>query len=266
MKTNYLVALSAAAAIVGALVPQTSHSQTLPIGLSGEISANPDVVSVNQKTKLSWKINYPSVVKTYVDIVPPGGSGGSGPGTITLKEKLGVDIRMIGQGVVTAAYTKNSKRIIMVPTEGSMSINSESDNSFAPIFFGINTDINPADIRDLSSVFGNNYKNNIIQSGKILRFSGRYIRSGQWSNRYKSNAGDNVRFLVHGDIPPNNIPKHGSPSLESFLRPYLDTTGKVKIGPMDVIIFMELTHTSAQKSDKGYDLQDLILLATFRKL
>ena len=32
---------------------------------------------------------------------------------------------------------------------------------------------------------------------------------------------------------------------------------------MDVIIIMELTHTN--QSDIGYDLQDLVMLITFRK-
>ena len=33
---------------------------------------------------------------------------------------------------------------------------------------------------------------------------------------------------------------------------------------MDVIVFMELTHTDAQSSNQGYDLQDMVLLVTFR--
>ena len=54
---------------------------------------------------------------------------------------------------------------------------------------------------------------------------------------------------------------HTAPSLESFIKPYLDANGKVKIGPMDVIVFMELTHTNV--NDPGYDLQDMVLLVTF---
>ena len=50
--------------------------------------------------------------------------------------------------------------------------------------------------------------------------------------------------------------------MEKFLKPYLDASKKVRIGPMDVIIFMELTHTST--ADVGYDEQDLVLLVTFR--
>ena len=32
---------------------------------------------------------------------------------------------------------------------------------------------------------------------------------------------------------------------------------------MDVIVMMELTHTDAQSTQLGYDLQDLVLLVTF---
>lgn len=33
---------------------------------------------------------------------------------------------------------------------------------------------------------------------------------------------------------------------------------------MDVIVFMELTHYDSQITDQGYDLQDLVLLVTFK--
>lgn len=58
------------------------------------------------------------------------------------------------------------------------------------------------------------------------------------------------------------MPEYNAPSLESFLRPYLDAGGRVNIGPMDVIVFMELTHTD--QADGGYDLQDMVLLVTFK--
>jgi hypothetical protein len=74
-----------------------------------------------------------------------------------------------------------------------------------------------------------------------------------------------VRTLVNGATPPSNVPDYNAPSLESFLKPYLDASKKVKIGPMDVIVFMELTHSASQKSDIGYDLQDCVFLLTFSK-
>jgi len=195
-------------------------------------------------------------VKAYVNIVPP--SGGGGGGTISPTQNLYADVRIIGQGVTV----QSGSSFTYVPTEATMSINDSSN--FTRIFYGTNPQINPGSVINLSSIFGTSYSNNLIQKGKVLRFGGRYYYNNAWGTHYKSSSGDNVRFLVNGDTPPSNVPQYNAPSLESFLRPYLDSTGKVKIGPMDVIIFMELTHSATQKSDPGYDLQDLVLLVTFR--
>jgi hypothetical protein len=102
-----------------------------------------------------------------------------------------------------------------------------------------------------------------VTKGQAIDFGGRYYWNNKWETLYTSLSGDNVRTLVNGDTPPSNVPDYNAPSLESFLRPYLDASGKVRIGPMDVIVFMELTHTD--KKNVGYDLQDLVLLVTFRK-
>jgi hypothetical protein len=233
----------------------------LPTGLSGELVASPKIVRIGETPKLTWKINYPSVVKEYVKIIDPGESG-SNPGSIEPLQNLYADVRILGQGVTV----ESGKGFTFVPTEAQMSINSTSN--FLRIFYGTNPNINPNSVISLQGVFGNSYKNNLIPKGQKLRFGGRYYYNNSWGTLYKSSDGagqDNVRFLVNGDIPPSNIPSYNAPSLESFIRPYLDPTGKVKIGPMDVIVFMELTHTRYQKSDPGYDLQDLVLLVTFRK-
>jgi hypothetical protein len=71
-----------------------------------------------------------------------------------------------------------------------------------------------------------------------------------------------VKALVNGDVCPSRVPDYNAPSLERFLKPYLDASKKIRIGPMDVIIFMELTH--ANLAEIGYDEQDLVLLVTFR--
>ena len=96
-----------------------------------------------------------------------------------------------------------------------------------------------------------------------MTFAGQYYNSS-WQTQYTSTGStQNVRALVSGQTCPNNIPDYNAPSLESFLKPYLDSQKKVKIGPMDVIIIMELTHTD--QTNVGYDLQDLVMLLTFRK-
>jgi hypothetical protein len=103
-----------------------------------------------------------------------------------------------------------------------------------------------------------------ILANQTLRFGGRFFHNNSWGTLYTSSSGtQNVRTLVSGDIPPNKVPEYGAPTLESFLRPYLGSDGKVKIGPMDVIVFMELTQTKTH--DSGYDLQDMVLLVTFKE-
>ena len=264
MKTSQLAALAAAFTAVGPLVPTSINAQTsapqapAPAGLTGSLAANPTIVMAGEKTQLSWSINYPSVVKNYVTITPPG-TGGTNPGSIVPLTDLYCDIRIIGQGVTQ----QSGSSFIFIPTEATINVNNTS--TYSRIFYGTNPQINPGNVFDLKSIFGTAYTNNMVRSGRIIRFGGRYFYNNTWSTHYKSNSGDNVRFLVHGDVPPSNVPDYNAPSLESFLRPYLDTTGKVKIGPMDVIVFMELTHSSSQKSNVGYDLQDMVLLVTFRK-
>jgi hypothetical protein len=249
-----------------ALAQNSSASTPLPVGLSGELTANPKIVQVGETPKLTWKINYPPAVLEVVDVNNPGGGsgsgsgGGGGVGTITTKTKLYTDVRILGQGVTI----QNGNTFSFVNTQASMSINSTSD--FKQIFYGTNPQVNPANIINLKTVFGDTYRNNLVAAGTPIRFGGRYYYNSAWGPNYRSSdGGDNVRFLVNGEIPPSNIPGYNAPSLESFIRPYLDSTGRVKIGPMDVIVFMELTHRADQKSNIGYDLQDMVLLVTFRK-
>jgi hypothetical protein len=258
MKPKPWVAVAAAVFAVCALLAPHVSAQAVPAGLTGSLVANPLVVQVGQSPWLTWSINYPSVVKKFVDIQDPG-EGGGGGGTITPLVPLYAEVRILGQGVTV----QTSRGFNFVDTQANMSINSSS--SFKEIFFGTNPEINPAAVVKLKDVFGSTYNNNLIPQGRPLRFGGRYKYNGNWGTYYKSNDGStNVRFLVSGDTPPSKIPDYNAPSLESFIRPYLDPSGKVKIGPMDVIIFMELTHSSSQKNDVGYDLQDLVLLVTFR--
>ncbi len=257
MKTNHLAAVSAAIFAVGTLVSPSAHSQALPAGLTGSLTANPAIVQAGQSPKLKWNINYPSVVKKYVTITPPGSGGGS-QGTITPLQTLFADVRILGQGVTV---TTGGSGYTFVPTEAVMSYNSTSSSAYKRLFYGTNPSVNPGTIVPTSTILTNSR----VEVGKPLRFGGRYYYNSAWGPFYKTHdGGDNIRFLVNGDTPPSNVPPYDAPSLESFLRPYLDTTGKVKIGPMDVIVFMELTHTASQKSDPGYDLQDMVLLVTFR--
>jgi hypothetical protein len=244
MKTSRLAALAAVLVATGVSTPgvllaQQSTSPSIPVG---SLTAFPLIVQPGVRPKLTWNISYPSIVQDVVTVTQ---------NTVTPKQTLFVDVRVLGAGVTVSSSSSNLQ---FVPTEAQVSYNG---GSYGRVFYGTNNQVNPNTIVYTRQV----------EQGKPLRFGGRYYYNSKWGPYFNSQSGTlNVRTLVNGETPPTTYPLHNAPTLESFLRPYLDSQGKVKIGPMDVIVFMELTHTDSQRSDPGYDLQDMVLLATFRSV
>ncbi|MDP3850892.1 MAG: hypothetical protein Q8Q59_10335 [Luteolibacter sp.] len=248
MKTSQWAAVSAAVTAMCALATSPCLAQgnsghaTFPAMPSGWLTAFPTVVQTGTHPTLTWGINYPSVVEDYVTITPPS--------TITADEELDCEIRVLGAGVTVSS--SGSQSFSFVPTEAQVSYNG---GDYTRIFYGTNLQVNPNTV----------VWSRTIAKNKKLRFGGRYYYNKNWGPYFNSSSGtDNVRTLVNGSTPPSNVPEYNAPSLESFIKPYLTATNKVQIGPMDVIVFMELTHTNSQKSDPGYDLQDMVLLVTFK--
>jgi hypothetical protein len=240
MRTSRLAALAAAA--LACCAPAAHAQSTEPSIPTGSLTAFPLIVQPGTKPKLTWTITYPSIVQDYTDI--------EGGNTVNPTEDLYVDIRILGAGVTVS--NSNGSGYSFVPTRAEFSYDGGSYNE---IFYGTNTQVQPSKI----------VKTQLVQKGKKLRFGGKYKYNNSWGPYFNSQSGtQNVRTLVNGDIPPSNVPDYNAPSLESFLKPYLDSSKRVKIGPMDVIVFMELTHHDSQMSNAGYDLQDMVILCTFR--
>ncbi len=219
------------------------NKNRIPTIPSGWLTAFPTVVQTGTKPTLTWSISYPSVVKHFVEIIEPG--------TIKVKEKLDVEIRVLGNGVT--AHNSNGQFVSWVDAEASVSHNG---GSYTPVFNGSNLDVDPnlevLEIKD-------------VTKGDTLNFGGQYFYgSSEGPFQHSTGGTQNVRTLVAGGTPPTTEPMHLAPTLEDFIRPYLDGNGHVDIGPMDVIVFMELTHDDSQQSHQGYDLQDLVLLVTFK--
>lgn len=234
-----VVLLATGVSTPGLLHAQASNEPTIPVG---SLTAFPTVVQPGVHPTLTWNITYPSIVQDYVTV---------DDNTVTPKETLYCDIRVLGAGVTVA--NTNGSNMQFVPTRAEVKYDT---GSYTQIFYGKNTDVKPGTVVWTRQV----------SKDKKLRFGGKYYYNNQWGPYFNSQSGtQNVRTLVNGDTPPTTYPLHTAPTLESFIKPYLDASGKVKIGPMDVIVFMELTHTDAQRNDQGYDLQDMVLLVTFRK-
>jgi len=241
MITNRSAAAAAFALVALASPALAQTSPSIPVGT---LTAFPTVVQTGTKPTLTWAINYPSVVKNYISVTPPGG------GTVVPNQNLICDIRILGAGVTTQ---NSNGSINYIETKCQIKYNGAS--SWTTIFDGKNTDT----IVQQQGII----KTLNVTGAKSIDFGGQYYWNNAWSTfRSSTTSPTYVWTLVSGDTPPNKVPDYNAPSLETFIKPYLNSSNKVQIGPMDVIIFMELTDTVT--SAVGYDQQDLVLLVTFR--
>jgi hypothetical protein len=242
MRLNIRAALLAGVAACPFASP-ILHAQTTtqPEAPTGWLTTNSEWIRAGASPVLKWEIRHPVTVEDLVKVDDH---------MVTPKVPLDMEIRVLGAGVTTSRA--DGSNLAFVPTEAMFSYGG---GSYSRIFFGTNHKVDPGKV-----VLGRS-----VEKDKTLRFGGRYFFNNTWGTFYHSSSGTrNVRTLVKGDLPPTIYPLHTAPSLESFIKPYLDSSGRVLIGPMDVIVFMELTHTDAQADQMGYDCQDMVLLVTFK--
>jgi hypothetical protein len=221
--------------------PAAPQPKVLPVLPVGWIDAYPTIVQTGTHPTVSWGVNVPSevldVIKIEDDVIIP-------------KEEICLECRVLGNGV-TVHYSNG--KWDFVPAEALISRNG---SSYERVFYGTNKDVKTDEIV---------WQRCEIAANETIRFAGRYRWDGSWGNLYHSTGGtQNVRTLVHGQVPPAVLPAKNVPSLEEFIKPYLDSEGRVNIGPMDVIVFMELTHSDSQMSNSGYDLQDMVMLCNVK--
>lgn len=249
MKTSHRAAVSAAVIAMCTLTStralaapgngNSGSATTIPTVPVGALSAYPSVVQTGTKPTLTWNILYPSKVSDIAVINPPG--------TITTTtNNTYISVQPIGTGVSSCDGTAG---VESAPTDARISING---GAYQQLFYGTQSDINPAYslyIKKLS-------KNTTID------FGGRFVKNGGWSDFYTTRSSNmQVVTLVNGDTPPTLFPLHLSPNIKGYLKPYLDASGKVNIGPLSVIILMELG--TWDHSSPCFDYQDQVLLVSF---
>lgn len=219
------------------------NSQLSPPSPTGWLTAFPTVVQTGTKPTLTWSITYPSTVASYVNIVDTS--------SIVTTERVDVEIRVIGAGVTTGGSDGSNSN--WVPTQAQINDGS----GFTSIFYGTNPEVDPNEVVWAQTV----------NKGTELTFAGRYNSVDGWGPTHTSSSTTgNVRTLVDGEYPPLAFPLLESPTLKSFLAPYIGGDGRVDIGPLDVIVMMELTQTDSNIGNPFYNLQDMVLLVTCRPM
>jgi len=227
-----LAALSLAAA---ALAPTTKAATTDTTSVPrGTLTASADLLRVGLKPTLSWNVEFPSEIGTVVDIVPPN--------TVVPKQDVTMKIRVLG-----ASFQETLTSYLQV-----QAFYRTNGGSWVTAFSGLQTLVNPSSILVQKTITKNTK----------LDFGGRGYRSG-WLTLYNTgNTSPNVVMLKSGDNVPDTTPAFQQGEIESFLKPYINsTTKKISIGPKDLIVLYELGQTDPNAS--GFDLQDLVMLVTF---
>lgn len=217
-------------------VPQDS-SQKIPASPSGAMTVSPTVVQTGTKPSLQWNILYPSKVSDVAVINPPG--------TIVLTKSMYVSVQPIGSGVTAG----DSAQTTSPSTDARMSVDG---GAYKQLFFGTQPNVDSA-----YSLYIKKHS-----EGTTIDFGGRYVKNNAWTEFFTTKTPNlQVIALVNGDIPPTRNPLGLSPNLAGYLKPYLDSSGQVKIGPLSVLVLMELGTRDHEKD--YFDYQDQVLLVTF---
>ncbi|RPJ32261.1 MAG: hypothetical protein EHM17_13700 [Verrucomicrobiaceae bacterium] len=242
MKTSQRAALPAAilaAYACAASVCLAQGNSRIPLEPIGALSAFPTIVQTGTKPTLTWSILYPSRVSDLAIITPPG--------TITIDQNnTTVTVQPIGTGVTACDPTQGVEPLNV---DARLSLNG---SSYQQIFYGTQLNISPSWVL---------YSKKLNKGDKI-DFGGRFVKFNQWSPLYTTRSANyQIIALVDGDTPPTSFQLHNSPMLANYLKPYLDASGKVNVGPLSILLLMELGQTN--RNLDCFDYQDMALLVTF---
>jgi len=209
-----------------------ANESTVP---TGTLNVDRTLIRVGAKSQLSWDIDYPAAVTNVIDIITPN--------TIQPKKDMNMRVRVLG-----ASFQESI--LSFLPVEVMWSKNNAS---WSRIHYGIQSLVIPSMV----------VLNTTVKKNDKINFGGRGYRDGGWLPLYNTSAStSNLIMLKNGDKVPSTVPALNGLSIESFLKPYMNTTTKkITIGDRDLILLMELGQTDTRNS--GFDLQDLVVLVTF---
>ncbi|MDB4314435.1 hypothetical protein N9955_00180 [bacterium] len=210
--------------LIGALLTiSVSAEDSIPLLPAGFLQATPQVVQTGTYPTLAWAIAFPRKVGDLAQIVPSS--------SIKLLEQAYVSVSPVG-------IKKGMTAEVGV---------SYKDSTYQEMFYGTNEVVDPATPLYIKK----------MNAGDTLSFGGRYVRDNEWTPFYTSKSANlQVMTYVKGDSFPKQLKSE-------YLRPYVDGSGKVRVGPLSALIVMELEGT--QPEGGSFDYQDVILHVSFSK-
>ena len=199
---------------------------------TGQLFVDRTVVRVGSRSQLNWNIQYP-VSPVGVDLIP----------TRSVK----MSVRTLG-----VAFQSGST---LLPLEGSWTKNLAAWSTF---FRGTAPTVIPTKVLVETTV----------AKGDKIKFrarGGSNALGTSWFAYHQTNNTDPYAVVLkNGDRPPSYAPAYNQGTVKSFLTPYLDSTGKIKIGSDDLIILWEASEASPGSA--YFDMQDLVVLVSFETI
>lgn len=197
----------------------------------GSLNVDRDLVRVGTRSQLNWKIEYPSAPP--VDVTPTG--------TIIPKSDLKMRVRVLG-----VAFQSGST---LLPLEAYWSKNGAPWTRY---FYGNASQVKASDV----------LIDSMVKANDRIDFGGRGWSGSSWLPYHHTRTDDRyVTVLQNGDSAPSYAPAYNQGEIVSFLAPYLDAGGKIRIGSRDLIILWEAS--TASPGTTYFDMQDLVVLVSF---
>jgi hypothetical protein len=214
-----------------ALIAPTAVSTADQASPRGTLAVDRDLVRAGTKSRLNWQIELPGDI---VDVTPGG--------EILPKTDLTMRVRTLG-----VAFQSGRK---LLPIAAYWSLNGTSWNKF---FYDYGPNVDPT--RALVE--------REVKAGDRINFGARG-RNGGWYPFHSTGQEDHyVTVLRNGDSPPAYAPAYDQGDIVSFMRPYIDDSGRVRIGPRDLIVLFECS--TSKPGSPYFDMQDIVLLLTFEE-
>jgi hypothetical protein len=200
---------------------------------TGTLTVDRTLVLLGTRSQLAWQIRYPTGITDVVTVTESG--------TIIAKTNVTMRVRTLG-----VAFQSGST---LLPVEGSWSKNNGSWIRFS---YGTGPTVVPTNVLVETPVSMNDR----------IDFGCRGWSGSSWFPFHHTRVIDRyVTVLKNGDSAPSYVPAYNQGTVKSFLAPYIDGSGKIRIGSRDLIILWEAS--TAAPGTTYFDMQDLVVLVTF---